>query len=66
MLNITFERTQIERTGDNLRPFQFNRTQEHKERVEAHCERVQREYSDSGLYRKEKIPTDLRSVWRDR
>lgn len=43
-------RTQTERTGDSARPFQFNRTQAHEDRVKAHCERVQREYFDSGLF----------------
>lgn len=50
MFDITFERTQKERTGDTDRPFQFNRTAEHEERVDAHCARVRREYFDSGLY----------------
>lgn len=40
MLNITFERTQTERTGDNARPFQFNHSQEHKARVD----RIHREF----------------------
>ncbi len=53
MLNITFEKTHIERTGDISHPFQFNRSQEHQERVDAHCARVQREYFDSGLYYRE-------------
>ena len=53
MFDIELLRTQTERTGDSARPFQFNRSQEHKERVEAHCERVQREYFDSGLSHRE-------------
>lgn len=56
---IALERTQTERTGDNSRPFQFNHTQEHMERVEAHRKRVQREYFDSGLYHKETHPAEL-------
>lgn len=55
MLNITFDRTQTERTGDSNRPFQFNRTEEHRERVEAHCKRVREEYFDSGLQVEERI-----------
>ncbi len=54
MFDIDLQRTQIERTGDNTRPVQFNRTVEHERRIQAHCERVQREYFDSGLYEKEK------------
>lgn len=49
MFDIELTRTQTERTGDSARPFQFNRTQGHEERVEAYCKRVQREYFDSGL-----------------
>lgn len=56
---ITFLRTQTERTGDSTRPFQFNRTQEHEERIIGHCARVQREFFDSGLYHKETHPAEL-------
>lgn len=38
------ERTQTERTGDDARPFQFNHTEEHQKRVEAHADRIHREY----------------------
>lgn len=44
MLNITFERTQTERTGDNARPFQFNHSKEHKARLEAHADRIHWEF----------------------
>ena len=53
MFDPNFFRTSEERTGDSQRPFQFNHSQEHKDRVKAHCKRVQREYFDSGLHRKE-------------
>ena len=52
-LNIQFQRTSEERTGDNGRPFIFNHSQEHKDRVKAHCKRVQRDYFDSGVYKLE-------------
>ncbi|HDY88136.1 MAG TPA: hypothetical protein ENH82_08500 [bacterium] len=52
MLNITFERTQTERT-DVHRQVQFSREPEHEARIVAHCKRVQREYFDSGLHYRE-------------
>ncbi len=63
---ITLSRTQTERTGDRGRPFQFNRSEAHQDRVEAHCKRVQREYFDSGLYHKEMRPaeTERQREWR--
>jgi hypothetical protein len=59
MFDIELARTQTERTGDSAHPFQFNRSQAHEERVKAHCERVQREYFDSGLYYKETHKAEL-------
>ena len=50
MFNPNFFRTSTERTGDNNRPWAFNHSQEHKDRVKAHCKRVQRDYFDSGLF----------------
>ena len=52
-LNIQFQRTSEERTGDSQRPFQFNHSLEHMGRVEAHRLRVQRDYFDSGVYKLE-------------
>ena len=59
MLKIALQRTQTERTGDTANPFQFNHTEEHQKRVEAHCKRAQEEYFDSGLYHKEMHPAEL-------
>ena len=53
MFDLDFQRTSTERTGDNQRPWAFNHSQEHYERVDAHCKRVQRDYFDSGLFYKE-------------
>lgn len=44
MLNITFKRTQTERTGNNAHPFQFNHTEDHQKRVEARADRIHWEY----------------------
>ena len=56
MFDIELALTQTERTGDDAHPFQFNHTQEHQKRVDAHCERVQREYFDTGLHYLEQHP----------
>ena len=53
MFDLDFQRTSTERTGDNNRPWAFNHSQEHKDRVVAYCKQVQREYFDSGLHHKE-------------
>ena len=53
MFDPNFYRTSTERTGDNNRPWAFNHSQEHKDRVKAHCKRVQRDYFDSGLFYEE-------------
>ena len=53
MFDPNFFSTSTERTGDNQRPWAFNHIQEHKDRVKAHCKRVQGDYFDSGLYSKE-------------
>ena len=50
MFDPNFYRTSEERIGDNNRPFVHNHSQEHKDRVKAHCKRVQRDYFDSGLH----------------
>ena len=56
---IGLEKTQTERTGDRGRPFQFNHSEAHQDRVEAHCKRVQREYFNSGLHYLETHPAEL-------
>ena len=53
MFDPNFYRTSEERTGDSQRPFMFNRSKEHEDRVKAHCARVQRDYFDSGVYKLE-------------
>ncbi len=55
MLNITFEKTHLERIGDTnntIRSMSYN-CPGHQDRLEAHSERVQRDYFDSGLYYRE-------------
>ena len=64
--NLLLERTAKDRIDINKTIKRSIDIPGHRGRIEAHCARVQREYFDSGLYRKEKHPTDLRSVWRDR
>lgn len=49
MFDPVFQRTQTERTGDSTRPFQFNRTAEHEDRIISLCAQVQEEYFDKGL-----------------
>ena len=51
-LDIQFYRTTTERT-DAYRQVKYNDTPKHKERIDAHCKRVQRDYFDSGLFYEE-------------
>ncbi len=59
MLNITLERTQIERIDANRTLTHEENTVEHLGRVEAHRLRVQREYFDSGLHYLEQHPAQI-------
>ena len=59
MFDPNFYRTSEERTADNNRPWAFNHSQEHKDRVDAHRKRVQRDYFDSVLHHAEtRVATD--------
>ncbi len=58
MLNITFEKTCIDRTDANKAIKRSIDIPGHEDRIEAHRERVQREYFDSRLYYKETHPAE--------
>lgn len=47
MFEPNLQRTQTERTGDISRPFQFNRTQAHEDRIISHCARVASHFSQN-------------------
>lgn len=61
-----FFRTSTERTGDNSRPWVFNHTPEHSDRVEAYREQVVCEYFNTGLAKKEVKSSNIKRVDRIR
>ena len=66
MINITFEPTHIGRTDANKSIKRSIDIPGHGDRLIGHCERVQREYFDSGLHKLDTHPTEKHKLMRDR